>query len=189
MVFLGHFIKRDNIWCSPRAPMTSKNVEGGKRECLNDPKCFMFYKFGEGKRFYSCSSTASIKVSSQGSTLYQTNGNQNISVIYIILKTYLITWILLFLAYVTFLTPGFLSECSDRLPEDYSCFDLNGIPSWNCSDWAGKGSVNDLENYCNEDWSSYRQCVPISTGLVKDFCKISCDNCGALYNIKIFNML
>ena len=90
LVFLGHFIKRDNIWCSPRAPMTSKNVEGGKRECLNDPKCFMFYKFGEGKRFYSCSSTASIKVSSQGSTLYQTNGNQNISVIYITLKTYLI---------------------------------------------------------------------------------------------------
>ena len=88
LVFLGHFIKRDNIWCSPRTPMASKNVEDGKRECLNDPKCYMFYKFGEGKRFYSCSSTASIKVSSQGSTLYQTNGNQNISVIYIILKTY-----------------------------------------------------------------------------------------------------
>ena len=89
-VLLGDFIKRDNIWCSPRTPMTSKNVEDGKRECLNDPKCYMFYKFGEGKRFYSCSNTASIKISSQGSTLYQTNGNQNISVIYIILKTYLI---------------------------------------------------------------------------------------------------
>ena len=75
------------------------------------------------------------------------------------------------------------SECTDNLPLDYGAGTMDygkcGY-GWKCSDWAGKGPKNTGISYCNNNWSSYRKCVPKSTGMIKDYCKISCDVCGKL---------
>ena len=38
----------------------------------------------------------------------------------------------------------------------------------------------DGNNFCNYDWSNIRECVPTTSGKVKDYCQISCgsDTCG-----------
>ena len=68
--------------------------------------------------------------------------------------------------------------CIDVLPTDYvnnfAC--TSGIP-WTCEDWAKVGS-------CDEDWANWKDCVPITTGLVKDFCQKSCNNCQGTVNLK-----
>ena len=75
------------------------------------------------------------------------------------------------------------SECKDNLPLDYGAGTMDygkcGY-GWKCSDWAGKGPKGTGISYCHDNWSSYRNCVPKSTGMIKDYCKISCDVCGKL---------
>lgn len=56
--------------------------------------------------------------------------------------------------------------CSDALPGDY-----DSTCSWTCVEWANYG-------YCNKDWSSYRHCVPSTSGPIKNSCKKSCNQCG-----------
>ena len=48
---------------------------------------------------------------------------------------------------------------------------------------ASKGPNNYEENFCNEHWVDYRHCVPTSDGMVKDYCKASCNNCGKILSI------
>ena len=65
----------------------------------------------------------------------------------------------------------------DKLPEDFIDTACDG---WRCSDMAAKGPKNYDENFCNEHWADYRDCVPTSDGMVKDYCKASCNNCGEI---------
>ena len=66
-------------------------------------------------------------------------------------------------------------ECIDSLPPDYGKFETGvGCSNWTCVDWA------DFDT-CNNDWSIYTNCTPTSSGLIKDYCRKSCDNCGALH--------
>jgi hypothetical protein len=61
--------------------------------------------------------------------------------------------------------------CYDMLPSDYE-----SKCTWTCSQWAGiDGNGN---NYCNHSWSTKRMCAPYSKGKIKDYCKLSCSNCG-----------
>jgi len=59
--------------------------------------------------------------------------------------------------------------CRDMLPYDYN----ESKCPWGvvtCPEWA-------QYNYCYNDWSSVRQCVPYSAGKIKDYCKLSCNSC------------
>ena len=58
-------------------------------------------------------------------------------------------------------------ECKNKLPDDYKC-------TWTCDQWSGIGGRR--YNYCNHDWSSKKYCVQNTTGKIKDFCQISCNN-------------
>ena len=61
--------------------------------------------------------------------------------------------------------------CNDVLPTD-----MLSTCTWTCAQWAGiNGNGN---NYCEDDWSAKKFCVPYSSGLIKDYCKLSCNNCG-----------
>ena len=75
--------------------------------------------------------------------------------------------------------PCYLSNlvCIDKLPKDFS---ESGCRGWKCSDMAGNGPQNHAKNFCNEYWKDYRHCVPISGGMVKDYCRASCYNCSTL---------
>ena len=64
----------------------------------------------------------------------------------------------------------FLVSCVDNLPSDYKCHT-------ECDYWA-----ND-KNVCEKNWNSVgiastTGCVDDTSGLVKDYCRLSCDNCG-----------
>lgn len=60
--------------------------------------------------------------------------------------------------------------CHDVLPTD-----MLSTCNWTCAQWAGiNGNGN---NYCEDDWSAKKFCVPYSSGLIKDYCKLSCNNC------------
>ena len=66
----------------------------------------------------------------------------------------------------------------DRLPYDYGTASNDCPPwGWNCQDWAGKGSANTRTSYCSYDWSTFRFCVPETTGLVSEYCQFSCGTC------------
>ena len=67
--------------------------------------------------------------------------------------------------------------CIDNLPTDYVNNSACTSVPWTCEDWAKVG-------FCDEDWSNWKACVPITTGLVKDFCKKSCNNCQGTVNLK-----
>ena len=69
--------------------------------------------------------------------------------------------------------------CVDKLPTNYG----KSRCGWTCADWAGKGNHNRNTSstdgyYCEDDWSQYQHCGPNIKGLIKDYCKISCNNCG-----------
>jgi len=69
-------------------------------------------------------------------------------------------------------------DCADKLPSNYD----NIACGWTCADWAGKGNYNKNTSstdgyYCEDDWSQYLHCGPNIKGLIKDYCKISCNNC------------
>jgi len=57
--------------------------------------------------------------------------------------------------------------CSDELPTDYAA-----RCTWTCADWAGNGK-------CEDNWSQHPLCAPNTNGLIKDYCKISCNNCAS----------
>ena len=59
-----------------------------------------------------------------------------------------------------------LGACEDTLPCDYKC-------NWGCNRWADK-------NNCNGRWNELYGgiCVASTSGLVRDYCRLSCDNCG-----------
>jgi len=65
--------------------------------------------------------------------------------------------------------------CVDELPTDY---DKNRC-DWKCTNWAGKGDGN-TKNYCEDKWSQHQHCAPNTNGLIKDYCKFSCTNCGTI---------
>ena len=65
--------------------------------------------------------------------------------------------------------------CVDELPTDY---DKNRC-DWKCANWAGKGDGN-TKNYCEDNWSQHQHCSPNTNGLIKDYCKFSCTNCGKI---------
>ena len=66
--------------------------------------------------------------------------------------------------------------CADKLPTDY---DKNRC-GWTCADWSGKSfkGYSLAKNYCEDDWSQYQHCGTHIKGLIKDYCKISCDSCS-----------
>merc|ERR1712133_108391 len=68
--------------------------------------------------------------------------------------------------------------CVDELPIDY---DKNRC-DWTCANWAGKGGK---KNYCEDKWSQHRHCAPNTNGLIKDYCKFSCANCGKIKKSEI----
>ena len=71
------YTKKRGNYCSPVSQqMRSTNVIDAKKECLNKPKCDMFYDVDAiGKEFWACENTASIEMSSYGSILYKREGN------------------------------------------------------------------------------------------------------------------
>ena len=63
----------------------------------------------------------------------------------------------------------------DELPTDYD----NNRCNWTCANWAGKGD-GDAKNYCEDNWSQHQHCAPNTNGLIKDYCKFSCNNWGKI---------
>ena len=69
------------------------------------------------------------------------------------------------------------------MPSDYDndkCF-------WTCADYAGKGKhySSDTSNNCEDEWSQFPHCgknrgtnLIYTKGKIKDYCKMSCNNCG-----------
>ena len=68
--------------------------------------------------------------------------------------------------------------CNDKLPTDYGTVEGRCNAGWTCPDWSGNGTKNSARSYCADNWSNHGHCVPQTTGLVKDYCKFSCDTCG-----------
>ena len=64
-----------------------------------------------------------------------------------------------------------VESCTDKLPSDYGTVGDQCIGNWTCQELAGKGK-------CNEDFSRYNDCMPQTTGLVRDYCTVSCETCG-----------
>ena len=62
-------------------------------------------------------------------------------------------------------------DCSDELPFDYIYHPTKCSQRWTCKDW-GRGG------YCDRNWSEFRYCVEATTGLVKDYCQVSCNTCS-----------
>ena len=74
-------------------------------------------------------------------------------------------------------------DCSDETPGGDKC-------TWNCAQWSGVGGNG--KNYCDDDWSNHRHCVPniTTSGRIKDWCKASCGNCkGKLNNCRAASVL
>lgn len=69
------------------------------------------------------------------------------------------------------ITFGECPDCIDQLPLDYGTVGGPGKCIWPCSKWASLG-------HCTYDWSRYPHCTPTTNGLVKDYCRLSCNNCA-----------
>ena len=68
--------------------MISNNIKDAKKECLENPNCYMFYDAGgRGSLFRACKVTAAIEGPSSGSILYRKLGDKKYS---LILKIYCI---------------------------------------------------------------------------------------------------
>jgi hypothetical protein len=66
------YLKTPNRFCTPSQLMNAKILSGAKTECVDTPSCDMFFdEAGNGKRFFACENTASIKESTFGTVLYQ----------------------------------------------------------------------------------------------------------------------
>ena len=95
------------------------------------------------------------------------------------MPTYILATLTSFLFYGIILGIYFpVGSCTDNLPSDYGTVEGGCGGGWICPDWAGKGSKNSGHSYCDEDWSSYMHCVPQTTGLISEYCRLSCDKCG-----------
>ena len=79
--------------------------------------------------------------------------------------------------YIPVFLMQFLVSCADNLSSVYKC-DLSGYDR--CDYWA-----ND-KNVCEKNWNSAGissgGCVNDTSGLIKDYCRLSCDNCGEYSN-------
>ena len=70
--------------------------------------------------------------------------------------------------------------CSNMLPPNYNCSICDC--DFTCDDWAGKRHSHQV-NLCNERWTINQSnvtldCAPQTTGLVKEYCTVSCDACS-----------
>ena len=73
--------------------------------------------------------------------------------------------------------PLLRNVCGDVLPTDMKS--PKNSCHWSCADWAGlEGSNNYGHDFCEDDWSQHKHCVPYTVGKIKDYCKKSCNNCG-----------
>ena len=72
----------------------------------------------------------------------------------------------------------FIEVCKNTLPIDYGG---KNKCTWSCDQWAGIGG--DGNNYCSDDWSTKRHCVPTTSGKIKDYCQASCnsESCGTIF--------
>ena len=72
----------------------------------------------------------------------------------------------------------FIAVCINTLPIDYGG---KNKCTWSCDQWAGIGG--DGNNYCSDDWSTKRHCVPTTSGKIKDYCQGSCnsESCGTIF--------
>ena len=66
--------------------------------------------------------------------------------------------------------PVFIADYKNTLPIDYGG---KNKCTWSCDQWAGIGG--DGNNYCSDDWSTKRHCVPTTSGKIQDYCQASCN--------------
>ena len=71
-LFLGvGYMKQNAHYCSPYVKMSSTTTIDAKRECEQQPTCYMMFdNSGDGNDHYLCTNKASILWSSEGSILY-----------------------------------------------------------------------------------------------------------------------
>jgi hypothetical protein len=67
---------------------------------------------------------------------------------------------------------GYIDICTNQLPVNYG-----GGCIWTCDDWAGKGTENYDNNYCDYNWTQYSHCSPNTDGLIRANCRQSCIAC------------
>ena len=66
----------------------------------------------------------------------------------------------------------FYLGCNDKLPADYGGNYIGyGSCTWTCDKWATNGE-------CNVDWNDHSHCVNSTRGPIKNYCKMSCNQCG-----------
>ena len=78
--------------------------------------------------------------------------------------------------YITFILFELLKlVCQNNLPTDF--VNSTSCPM-SCDEWSGK--IGNRSDYCNEDWSTRRDCVPTTSGKIKNYCQLSCNSstCG-----------
>ena len=79
---------------------------------------------------------------------------------------------------------GYIDICTNQLPVNYG-----GGCIWTCDDWAGKGTENYDNNYCDYNWTQYSHCNPNTDVLIRANCRQSCIACSGNVLLIQWNML